>query len=192
MARIDIDDNQPSEQDPAQDTADRKPGNQETEALRKERDELFDRLARATADFKNSQRRLEQDKEQALQFANSGLVKALLPVIDNFERALAVDPQTTDAAAVLKGMQIVQDQLAKLLKQQDVEIISPKPGDHFDPTRHEALMQQPSDKFKDHSVIQVLQKGYAMHGRTLRPASVIVSINNAEMPSGEESGNANV
>ena len=171
MARTDTDDNQSGSQ--SKDAAQAASGD---DSLRKERDDLYDRLVRATADFKNSQRRLEQEKEQALQFANSNLVKALLPVMDNFERALAVDPQKTDSAAVLKGMQIVQDQLATLLKQQHVQVISPKPGEHFDPERHQALMQQPSEQYPDHSIIQVLQKGYAMHGRTLRPASVIVSI----------------
>lgn len=172
MTRTDTDDNQPADRGPGPNDSDN-----ELEALRKERDDLYQRLVRSTADFKNSQKRLEQEKEQALQFANANLVKALLPVIDNFERALAVDATKTDAASVLKGMQIVQDQFAKLLKQQQVEILSPNPGDAFDPTQHEALMQQPSDKYKDHSVIQTLQKGYIMHGRTLRPASVIVSIN---------------
>jgi molecular chaperone GrpE len=171
MTRMDTDDDQPADRGPDNPTDD------DLEKLRKERDELFHRLMRTAADFKNSQRRLEQEKEQALQFANSNLVKALLPVIDNFERALAVDADKTDVAAVLKGMEIVQHQLTKLLSQQHVTIISPNPGDAFDPTKHEALMQQPSDQYKDHSVLQVLQKGYAMHGRTLRPASVIVSIN---------------
>jgi molecular chaperone GrpE len=171
MTRMDTDDNQPADRGPGGDADD------DLEKTRKERDELYDRLVRTAADFKNSQRRLEQEKEQALQFANSNLIKALLPVIDNFERALAVDANKTDVAAVLKGMEIIQHQLTKLLTQQHVQVISPNPGDAFDPTQHEALMQQPSDQYKDHSVLQVLQKGYAMHGRTLRPASVIVSIN---------------
>lgn len=151
-------------------------GDDELTKLKQERDDLFQRLARSTADFKNSQKRLEQEKEQSLQFANSKLVTALLPVIDNFERALAVDASKTDSGAVLKGMQIVLDQFTTLLKQQNIEEISPKPGQAFDPTRHTALMQQENDQYKDHSVIQTLQKGYAMHGRTLRPASVIVSV----------------
>jgi molecular chaperone GrpE len=151
-------------------------GDDELSKLRAERDELYQRLARSTADFKNSQKRLEQEKEQSLQFANSRLVTTLLPVIDNFERALAVDATKTDAAAVLKGMQIVLDQFATLLKQQNVEVISPAPGEVFDPTKHTAVMQQENDQYPDHSVVQMLQKGYTMHGRTLRPASVIVSI----------------
>jgi molecular chaperone GrpE len=143
--------------------------------LQEERDNLFERLARATADFKNAQKRLEADAEQRLQYANSGLIKGLLPVIDNFERALAVDPARTDAAAILKGMQIVHDQLIKVLKDQKVEEIAPQPGEPFDPTRHEALMQQDAPDLPQRSVAQLLQKGYALHDRTLRPAGVAVT-----------------
>ena len=77
-----------------------------------------------------------------MQYANQSLIKSLLPVIDNFERALAVDPAKADAASILKGMQIVHDQWLAVLKQQQVEEIAPQPGTPFDPTRHEALMQQ--------------------------------------------------
>ena len=143
--------------------------------LQQERDSLFERLARATADFKNAQKRLEADAEQRLQYANSGLIKSLLPVIDNFERALAVDPSRTEAAAILKGMQIVHDQLIKVLRDQKVEEIAPKPGEPFDPTRHEALMQQDAPDLPERSVAQLLQKGYALHDRTLRPAGVAVT-----------------
>lgn len=147
----------------------------ELSRLREERDELYQRLARATADFRNAQRRIEQDKEQAVQYANSDLIKNLLPVIDNFERALAVDPSTTDAATILKGMQIIHDQWMDVFKRQSVEEVAPRPGDPFDPNHHEAMMQQPSDEYDQPTVTQLLQKGYLHHGRTLRPAGVAVS-----------------
>ena len=147
----------------------------DVQKLQEERDALFDRLARTQADFKNSQRRLEQDKEQAIQFANSGMVKLLIPVIDNLDRALAVDPAKVDGAAILKGLKLVQDQLGQMLARMGVEVEDPKEGTPFDPSRHEALMHQPSDKYKDPTVVMGLQKGYVMHGRTLRPAGVAVS-----------------
>ena len=143
--------------------------------LQQERDALFDRLARATADFKNAQKRLEADAEQRAQYANSTLIKSILPVIDNFERALAQDPGKVDPASILKGMQIVHDQLMKVLRDQRVEEIAPQPGERFDPTRHEALMQQDAPQYDEPTVTQLLQKGYALHGRTLRPAGVAVS-----------------
>src|SRR5437764_2473507 len=146
----------------------------ELATLRAERDSLFERLARATAEYKNSQRRMQADADQRLQYANSSLIKALLPVIDNFERALSVDPDKTDPRTLLKGMQIVHDQWMSVLKQQQVEEIAPEPGTPFDPSRHEALMQQDAT-YPVPTVTQLLQKGYAMHGRTLRPAQVAVS-----------------
>lgn len=143
--------------------------------LQQERDALFERLARTQADFKNAQKRIEADAEQRAQYANSSLIKSLLPVIDNFERALSVDPAKTDAAAILRGLQIVHDQLIKVLRDQKVEEIAPQAGEPFDPTRHEALMQQDAPQYDEPSVTQLLQKGYALHGRTLRPAGVAVS-----------------
>src|SRR3954451_6224444 len=117
----------------------------DVQKLQEERDALFDRLARTQADFKNSQRRLEQDKEQAIQFANASLIKAFIPIIDNLDRAVSVDAAKADPATILKGMQIVLDQLAKVLAGQGVEVVNPTPGTPFDPNKHEALMHQPSD-----------------------------------------------
>jgi molecular chaperone GrpE len=149
---------------------------EDSSRLRAERDSLFERLARVSADFQNTRKRLEAEMDQRLQYANSGLIKALLPVIDNFERALAVDPSKADAASVLKGLQIVHDQMIKVLRDQKVEEIAPQPGEKFDPTRHEALMQQPTAQPTPEPVVtQLLQKGYALHDRTLRPAQVAVS-----------------
>ena len=143
--------------------------------LKAERDSLFERLARTQAEFVNSRKRLESELDQRVQYANSSLIKSLLPVIDNFERALAQDPSKVDAASILKGMQIVHDQWMNVLKQQQVEEIAPEPGTLFDPSKHEALMQQPSDQYDEPTVTMLLQKGYAHHDRTLRPAQVAVS-----------------
>ncbi|HEY7090404.1 MAG TPA: nucleotide exchange factor GrpE [Tepidisphaeraceae bacterium] len=148
--------------------------------LRAERDELYDRLARVTADFQNARKRLEADMEQRMAYANSGLIKSLLPVIDNFERALAVDPAKSDAASILKGLQLVHDQWLTVLRSQAVSEIAPQPGDPFDPALHQALMQQPDEKYKDQgpTVVQLLQKGYSLNDRVLRPAQVAVSKTN--------------
>ena len=159
----------------APDAVDRE-GRDENEVLqlRAERDSLFERLARTTADFKNTQKRLEQESDQRTQYANSTLIKSLLPVIDNFERALAVEPGKADAASILKGMQIVHDQWMNVLKQQQVEEIAPTAGMPFDPNQHQAIMQQEA-VYPVPTVVQLFQKGYALHGRTLRPAQVAVS-----------------
>jgi molecular chaperone GrpE len=176
MTRIPIDDEQPQDADqslegePNDVPAD---GN-ELDKVRAERDMLYEKLARAQADFQNARRRLQTDADQRLQYANATLIKSLLPVIDNFERALAQDPAKSDAGTILKGMQIVHDQWLNVLKQQMVEEIVPQPGEPFDPNRHEALMHQPSPH-PDGTVTQTLQKGYALQDRILRPAQVSVS-----------------
>jgi molecular chaperone GrpE len=149
----------------------------DVQRLQSERDDLYHRLARATADFKNTQKRIQGEADQRVQYANQALIKSLLPVIDNFERALAQDAGKVDAAAILKGMQIVHDQWLSVLKQQQVNEIAPKPGDPFNPTQHEALMQQDAPQYagKGQTVVQTLQKGYSLGERVLRPAQVAVS-----------------
>jgi molecular chaperone GrpE len=187
MARIPIDDDfdQPFADQPEPDAArgtaspdetqgERGDGRDDVQNLRRERDSLYERLARATAEFQNIRKRQEQEADQRVQYANSTLIKSLLPVIDNFERALAVDPAKADAASILKGMQIVHDQWLNVLRQQQVEEIAPTPGTPFDPNLHQALMQQDAS-YPVPTVVQLLQKGYALHGRTLRPAQVAVS-----------------
>jgi len=152
--------------------------NQDLRQLQDERDALFERLARVSADFRNAQKRLEEDKRQSIEFANSSLITSLLPVIDNFERALSVDQSKTDIVACIKGMTLIHDQWIGVLKSQQVEQIAPTPGDKFDPMHHQAILQQPSEQFKDAKepvVVLLLQKGYQMRGRVLRPAQVAVN-----------------
>lgn len=144
--------------------------------LQEERDALFSQVARVQADFRNAQRRLETEKQQAIQFANTKLISALFPVVDNFERALEVDPAKTDVQSLLRGMQIVYEQLMKTLKDQQVEVIAPAPGTVFDPNLHQALYQQADERYTEPTITQLLQKGYAVHGRVLRPAQVAVGM----------------
>ena len=155
------------------------PGVDKSAALQAERDDLYNRLARATADFKNAQKRMQTEFDQRSQYANQSLIKSLLPVIDNFERALAVDPATVDVKSILKGLQLVHDQWISVLKQQQVAEIAPAPGDPFDAVAGmEAVMQQappPELAGKGQVVIQTFAKGYKLGDRVLRPAQVAVS-----------------
>ena len=150
-------------------------GSADTQKLREERDQYYDRWLRAKADAENMRKRMQTEFDQRCQYANQGLIKSLLPVIDNFERALTQDPAKVDPAAILRGMQIVHDEWLRLLKQQNVEEIAPEPGTPFDPNQHEALMQQDAPRYTSPTVTQLLQKGYSLQGRTLRPAKVAVS-----------------
>lgn len=146
----------------------------EIERLTIEKNQLFEKLARAQAEFQNSRRRLEQDQAQALEYSNQSLLKALLPLMDNLDRAISVDAAKAEAASILQGVQVVRDQFEAVLKQQRVEIVAPKPGEAFDPAKHEALFQQASEH-PEGSVALLLNKGYTMIGRTLRPAQVAIS-----------------
>jgi len=130
---------------------------------------------RALADVENMRKRLQAEKEQAVQYANQSLIRSLIPIIDNFERALAVDPAKSDAATVLKGLGLVHDQMLAELRKQAIEVIDPQAGEAFDPNRHEALMQVEKPGAKPNTIVQALTRGYALHGRTLRPASVMVA-----------------
>jgi molecular chaperone GrpE len=155
--------------------ADAAAGVSEVERLRNERDDFKARLTRAQADYQNSRKRLESEFQSTLNYANGDLIKSLLPVIDNFERGLAVDPAKVDAASILKGLQAVHDQWLTVLKNQNVQVIAPEPGTPFDPHVHEALMEQPSEEYDEPTVTQLFQKGYSLGGRRLRPATVAVS-----------------
>ena len=148
----------------------------EIDALRAEKVAIYEKLARVQADFTNSRKRLETDFEQRFAYANQTLIESLLPVIDNFDRALAQDPAKVDAATLVKGMTLVSEQLKSTLGRYQVEEIVPKPGDDFDPSAHQAIMQQASH-LPEGKVAMLLQKGYMMKGRIMRAAQVAVAKN---------------
>ena len=174
MSDDNIKDNHPQDDQP-EEAADITMLEADLKKLQEERDSLFEQVARVQADFRNAQRRLETEKQQAIHYANSRLIVNLLPVVDNFERGLEVDPAKADPATLIKGMKIVYEQLMKTLKEQGVEPLAPEAGTPFDPNLHQALLQQPSEQYTEPTVTQLLQKGYLLHGRVLRPAQVAVS-----------------
>lgn len=146
----------------------------EIEALRVEKQALFEKLARVQADFANSRRRLEADFDQRMAYANQTLITQMLPVIDNFERTASQDPAKVDSAAILKGVQLVLGQVAEVLAKFEVVPIAPNAGDDFDPNLHQALMQQASS-LPEGKITMTLQKGYRMKDRVVRTAQVAVS-----------------
>lgn len=147
----------------------------EVERLRDENRQLYEKLARAQADYQNSQRRLEKDADQRLKIAAGHLVRDFLPVLDNLERALEVS-ETSDLKTVLQGLRGTHGQWLDVLKRNGVEPIDPEPGAPFEPERHEALMQEPVENAEETPhVTRTLQKGYSFDGRVLRAAQVAVS-----------------
>ncbi|OGT50723.1 MAG: nucleotide exchange factor GrpE [Gammaproteobacteria bacterium RIFCSPHIGHO2_12_FULL_42_13] len=137
---------------------------------------LKDQIARTHAEAQNTQRRLEQEASKARKFAVDRLLSDLVPLVESLEHALEV--QASDHAQLTtmrEGIQLTLDMLLKLLEKNGVVSISPKPGDPFDPTQHEAMSMQPHPEFKSNTIAQILRKGYALHGRVIKAAMVMVA-----------------
>ncbi len=148
---------------------------EDIEQLRDQRDDLRDRLQRVSADYDNYKKRIRRDIEQSREFANEELIKALLGVLDDMERALeAARADHDEEDPLLKGMQIVHDNALATLGRFGLEPIEAE-GKPFDPDKHAAMMQQPSEDHPPQTVLRELQKGYLLKGRTIRPAAVVVS-----------------
>ncbi|MFT8870991.1 MAG: nucleotide exchange factor GrpE [Sporolactobacillus sp.] len=142
--------------------------------LRKQTDELKNRVLRVQADFDNFRKRTVRERADARKFRSQELVSDLLDTVDNFQRALAIETVSEDSAALKKGLEMVLDKLTAALKKEGVESIDSL-GKPFDPTVHQAVAQEPSDAYAAGTVMEVLQPGYVLNGRVLRPAMVKVS-----------------
>ena len=140
----------------------------------RDRDKYLDLLQRTRADFENYQKRIQRDMQQERKYAALPLAQELLPALDNLERALVAAKQTGDGNALVQGVNIVYSQLLDALKRQGITRIDAL-NQPFDPTLHQAVMQQASPDHGPGMVLQVLQEGYMLHDRVLRPASVVVS-----------------
>ena len=144
---------------------------EETEALRRERDELREQVLRKRAEFENYRKRVERDRQQAGTDAAAATLKGLVPTLDNLDRALE-SGQRNDP--LWEGMDLTRRELLAFLESQGVEVEDPV-GQPFDPERHQALSHEPSAGFADGTVVEVFRKGYTYKGRLLRPALVKVS-----------------
>lgn len=132
----------------------------------------FNRLVRLQADFDNYRKRVQKEKEEFFKYASVSLCEALLPVLDNFQLALAASEQ--DPAKVLEGVEMIYRQLQDVLQKEGLEPIEAV-GREFDPSRHEAIMQENTDAHPDNTVIEELRRGYYLRDRLLRPAMVKVA-----------------
>ncbi len=140
----------------------------ELELARRERDEYLDSMRRMKAEMENSRKRQERERARTVQLASEKLVRELLPVVDNLERALEAEGD------IHEGVRATRDQLLAALEREGlVPLVSD--GESFDPAVHEAVMGQPSDEHEEDTVIQTLERGYILNGRPIRPAKVIVA-----------------
>ncbi len=147
----------------------------ELEALRRERDDLEQKLLRVTADYQNYVRRSGQHAQDAADQKLVDVARALLTVLDHFDHALDVDPETATAKTIFDGLRMVRDELLKTLEKFGIKRFEATVGEEFDPTRHEAMMRQSVEGIESNHVTAQFQPGYGIGDRTLRPAKVAVA-----------------
>ncbi len=147
------------------------------DAVIAERDEWRDRALRAAAEADNVKRRTEGQMNDARAFAIQRFAKDLLGVADNLERALQAAPKDAEgpAAGLVTGLELTQQSLLRAFETNGLKRVAPGPGDTFDPHLHQAMMEQPSADVPGGSVLQTMQAGYELFGRTVRPAMVVVA-----------------
>ncbi len=143
--------------------------------LSQERDEALTQWKRAMADFQNYQRRALQNEQEAKKQGATGVLTSVLPVLDHFDLALA--QQTPDAASrkILDGVHVIRAELIRVLENNGVAILNPRPNDEFDPNRHSAIMQQQVAGVVPGRVSATFQPGYALGDRVIRSAKVAVA-----------------
>jgi len=137
--------------------------------------ENYDRLLRVSAEFENYKKRTSRELEEFRKFANQSLIKELLSVVDNLELAMnSANGHETIDQGLLQGLDMTHTEILKVFEKFNVKPIEAK-GRIFDPTFHEAVMQEETDEFDENTVINELQKGYLIHDRLLRPSMVVVA-----------------
>ena len=147
---------------------------QEIEALKAERDGLYDRLLRKQAEFDNYKKRMDREKSDFMQFASADLMKELLNALDSYELALKNAATQSGGQSMLRGFELIQKQIQDTLARFGLKPIEAK-GKKFDPHFHQAVSTQATDEVEENTVIDEMRKGYELNGRLLRPAMVSVA-----------------
>ena len=164
-------DDQPSPIEAAQGRATAE--NTELQKVKAERDTLLDRLARMQADFENARKRASREQQEFRDYALADAIKALLPTLDSFERALHASREQSDLRS---GIELIYKQLQDALSKLGLRAI-PAKGEPFDPRLHEAIEMVETTDVPDHQILEELQRGYKLKERLLRPAMVKVASN---------------
>jgi molecular chaperone GrpE len=141
---------------------------EELVATRRERDQYLDALQRLKAEFENSRKRWERERVRILETASERIVVDLLPVLDNLDRALEAEGD------IHEGVRAIRDQLVAVLGKEGLLPLA-SDGQPFDPNVHEAVMGQPSEEHEEGTILQTFQRGYALNGKPIRPAKVVVA-----------------
>mgnify|MGYP005837030859 CR=1 FL=1 len=136
--------------------------------------QMEDRYLRLAAEFDNYKKRMARQYEEVVRAANEEVLLQLLELADNFRRGLEAAEKTTEVESLRKGTELIYQQMSELLKRFGVETIAAV-GEKFDPNWHEAVMQMPSEKYDEGTIIQEITSGYKRHGKALRHSKVVVS-----------------
>lgn len=148
----------------------------EVAELRRQLEDKHDRLLRAVAETENVRRRAQRDREDYVRYANESLIRDLIPVLDNLDRALEAARQASDGAtSVVEGVELIQREFLRVLERSGVTRYSAV-GQPFDPTRHEAITRVVSPDRPPGTVVSETLPGYLLAGRVLRPALVSVAV----------------
>jgi molecular chaperone GrpE len=145
------------------------------EALQQERDELEQKLLRTAADYQNFVKRSENNLASTRQQAIAGVVRSLVSVLDNLDRAADVDADKTSALDVLRGVDTIRTELLQAMENFGLRKLEVQPGDEFDPNIHEALMRQPTEDVESGQIAAQFQPGYLLNDIAIRPAQVSVA-----------------
>jgi molecular chaperone GrpE len=151
-----------------------------TQALRAERDDLHDRLLRTTADFDNYRKRIERERREGAEYVAADVIRDVLPIVDDLERALAAatasaaDDADASAAPLLRGVELIHKQLVEVLRRRGVEPLAAV-GETFDPAWHEAILHEPGTGRPEGEIVGEVRRGYRLGQRLLRPAQVRVA-----------------
>jgi molecular chaperone GrpE len=148
----------------------------ELEEKEKKADEYYGHYVRARADMDNLRKRLQRDRDDFVKFANERLLSEVIPILDNFERAFTAAEKVPATHNFALGVEMILKQLRDALARYGVEEINPA-GERFDPARHEAAETLETTEHADHTVVDVLQRGYVLNGRVVQPAVVRVAVN---------------
>lgn len=153
------------------------------EAKTREAEEWKDKYLRAHADFENVKRRLRRDQDEAIRYANENVIRELLAVLDNLERAMGHTKESREVKPLLEGIELTVKQFREILERFGVtQILSV--GEAFDPAVHQAMVQVESAEHPADTVIEEFQKGYRINERILRPSMVSVAVPPREDPKG--------
>jgi len=177
-----------TEEVPVAEIVDEEEGLSELEQAQQEAKDLRDEMLRMRADTENLRKRLQKEKQESVQFANERLIKQLIPIFENLDRALKAPD--TNVESLKEGVKLTSDQVLTLFKKENVEPIQAV-GEPFDPSIHEVLSQMESNDHDENTVIEEYSKGYRMNGRVLLPARVVTTKKpQDEKPKDKDSDNA--